>query len=297
VHEIEKISPLLADERVTDILITSGSKTQVEVSGKLTEVEPLFENESQLRSWAQAVFSSCGGRLDLSRPLGEVSVPTEFGLLRIHAVLAGECSFDTQVSIRRHPLRSLSLQELLEAKSIDLNQVQLIQSILLNKENFVIVGGTGAGKTNLLRAMLNEASSERIVTLEENYELALAGNAVALKTRENNHEGVGAITLTTLLRNALRMRPDRIVIGEARGEELLLLLQSLNTGHTGAGFSLHANSYKDAYLRMVGILNFAGVSNELAKALIANSIHWIIEVKREGGLRRVVAIERLKVEL
>jgi pilus assembly protein CpaF len=297
VHEIEKLKPLLADESVTDILITSGSKTQVEVSGKLTEVEPLFESESELRAWVQALFSGCGGMLDLSQPLGEISVPTDFGLLRIHAVLAGECSFDTQVSIRRHPLQSLSLQELLAANSINLNQLQLIQAILQNKENFVIVGGTGAGKTTLLRAMLNEVSSERIVTLEENFELALAGNAVELKTRDNNHEGVGAITLTTLLRNALRMRPDRIVIGEARGEELLLLLQSLNTGHTGAGFSLHANSYKDAYLRMVGILNFAGVSNELAKALIANSIHWVIEVQREGGLRRVVAIERLNVEL
>ena len=296
-HEIEKLKPLLADERVTDILITSSPKTQVEVSGKLTEVESFFENESELRAWVQALFSSCGGRLDLSQPLGEVSVPTDFGLLRIHAVLAGECSFDTQVSIRRHPLRSLSLQELLATNSINLNQLQLIQTILLNRENFVIVGGTGAGKTTLLRAMLNEISSERIVTLEDNFELALSGNAVALKTRDSNHEGVGAITLTTLLRNALRMRPDRIVIGEARGEELLLLLQSLNTGHTGAGFSLHANSYKDAYLRMVGILNFAGVSNELAKALIANSIHWIIEVKREDGLRRLVAIERLNVEL
>jgi pilus assembly protein CpaF len=297
VHEIEKLKPLLADERVTDFLISSSPKTLVEASGKLTEVEPLFENESELRAWVQAVFSSWGGRLDLAQPLGEVSVPTEYGLLRIHAVLAGECSFDTQVSIRRHPLRSLSLQELLEANSINLNQLQLIQTILQNRENFVIVGGTGAGKTTLLRAMLNEVSSERIVTLEENFELALSGNAIALKTRESNHEGVGAITLTTLLRNALRMRPDRIVIGEARGEELLLLLQSLNTGHTGAGFSLHANSYRDAYLRMVGILNFAGVSNELAKALIANSIHWIIEVKREGGLRRLVAIERLNVEL
>jgi pilus assembly protein CpaF len=297
VHEIEKLKPLLQDERVTDILITSGSKTQVEVSGKLTEVESLFEDGSELRAWVQALFSSWGGRLDLSQPLGEVSVPTDFGLLRIHAVLAGECSFDTQVSIRRHSLRSLSLQELLASNSINLNQLQLMQSILLNKENFVIVGGTGAGKTTLLRAMLNEVSGERIVTLEENFELALAGIAVALKTRESNHEGVGAITLTTLLRNALRMRPDRIVIGEARGEELLLLLQSLNTGHTGAGFSLHANSYKDAYLRMVGILNFAGVSNNLAKALIANSIHWVIEVRREDGLRRVMAIERLNVEL
>ncbi len=159
------------------------------------------------------------------------------------------------------------------------------------------MGGTGAGKTTLLRAILNEVSGERIITLEENFELALTGNAVALKTRESNHEGVGEITLSSLLRNALRMRPDRIVIGEARGEELVLLLQSLNTGHTGAGFSLHANSYQEAFLRMVGILNFAGVPKDLAKSLIASSIHWVIEVKREGSQRKVVAVERLKIEL
>lgn len=295
--EIEKLNSLLADERVTDVLIGSVSRTQIEVSGQLTEIEALFEDESEFRSWIQDLFSSCGGRLDLSQPLGEVSVSTEYGLLRIHAVLAGECSTNTQVSIRRHPIRSLSLQELYSANSLDENQLRLIHSILLNRENFVIVGGTGAGKTTLLRAILNEVSGERIITLEENFELALTGNAVALKTRESNHEGVGEITLSSLLRNALRMRPDRIVIGEARGEELVLLLQSLNTGHTGAGFSLHANSYQEAFLRMVGILNFAGVPKDLAKSLIASSIHWVIEVKREGSQRKVVAVERLKIEL
>ena len=295
--EIEKLSSLLADKRVTDVLFSSARKTQIELSGKLIEVEDLFEDESQLRLWIQGIFSFCGGRLDLSQPLGEVSVSTEYGLLRIHAVLAGECSANTQVSIRRHPISSLSLQELYTANSLDENQLRQIHSILLNRENFVIVGGTGAGKTTLLRAILSEVSGERIITLEENFELALRGNAVALKTRESNHEGVGEITLSILLRNALRMRPDRIVIGEARGEELVLLLQSLNTGHTGAGFSLHANSYQEAFLRMVGILNFAGVQNDLAKSLIANSIHWVIEVKREGSQRRVVAIERLKIEL
>ncbi len=295
--EIEKLGSLLADKRVTDVLFSSARKTQIELSGKLIEVEDLFEDESQLRLWIQGIFSFCGGRLDLSQPLGEVSVSTEYGLLRIHAVLAGECSANTQVSIRRHPISSLSLQELYTANSLDENQLRQIHSILLNRENFVIVGGTGAGKTTLLRAILSEVSGERIITLEENFELALRGNAVALKTRTSNHEGVGEITLSILLRNALRMRPDRIVIGEARGEELVLLLQSLNTGHTGAGFSLHANSYQEAFLRMVGILNFAGVQNELAKSLIANSIHWVIEVKREGSQRRVVAIERLKIEL
>lgn len=295
--EIEKLSSLLADERVTDVLIDSESRTQIDVSGQLTEIQAVFEDESELRSWVQRLFTNCGGRLDLSQPLGEVSVSTEYGLLRIHAVLAGECSPNTQVSIRRHPKSSLSLQELYSANSLDESQLRLIHSIILSRENFVIVGGTGAGKTTLLRAILNEVSGERIITLEENFELALRGNAVALKTREPNHEGVGEITLSNLLRNALRMRPDRIVIGEARGEELVLLLQSLNTGHSGAGFSLHANSHQDAYLRMVGILNFAGVPKDLAKSLIASSIHWVIEVKREGSQRKVVAVERLKIDI
>ena len=116
--EIDKISSLLADGRVTDILISSRSMTQIEVSGQLTEIEAVFEDESELRSWVQRLFSNCGGRLDLSQPLGEVSVSTEYGILRIHAVLAGECSPNTQVSIRRHPKSFLLLQDLYSANSL-----------------------------------------------------------------------------------------------------------------------------------------------------------------------------------
>jgi pilus assembly protein CpaF len=297
VNELEKLDSLLANERVTDILISSAGPTLVDISGELKISESLFKSEPELNIWLQEIFSQCGSRLDISHPLGEISLQTQYGLIRIHAVLAGECSTQTQVSIRRHPAKQLSLRQLLSENSITQVQHALLISILTNRENFVIVGGTGSGKTTLLRAMLNEVSHERIVTLEENFELTLSGNAVALRTRESNHEGKGEITLTALLRNALRMRPDRIVIGEARGEELVLLLQSLNTGHAGAGFSLHANSLDDAYLRLASILNFAGVSNELAQPLIASSIQWIIEVRRESGHRRVVAIERLKHEL
>ena len=296
-QEIERIGHLLGDEKVTDVLIDSASRIHVERDGSLTQVNEVFADETDLKSWIHSVISGGGGRLDLAQPLSEVSLFTDFGLLRVHAVLAGQCSPTTKVSIRRHPAQSLSLQELQSKGAISQEQLNLLQWILSSKENYVIVGGTGAGKTTLLRALLNEVASERIITLEENYELQLPGNSIALQTRENNQEGVGSISLTTLLRNALRMRPDRIVIGEARGEELLLLLQSLNTGHNGAGFTLHANSQRDALPRMIGILNFSGVSSHVASALIASAIQWVIEVRRTSEGRKVVAIERLHVEL
>ena len=291
--EIERLAHLLEEANVSDILIYSSDQCIVEKDGTLVETASPFADEQDCRSWVQKLFAENSGRIDLSQPISEVSIDSRFGLLRVHVVLAGECSERTQISIRRHTSELLSLSDLLASNFLSpVQSIQLLE-ILRAKQNFVIVGGTGSGKTTLLRAMLSEVSSERVITIEENFELGLKGNSVALKTRENNHEGVGEIALSKLLRNALRMRPDRLVIGEARGEELLLLLQSLNTGHSGAGFTLHANSHRDALSRMLSILVFAGVPAELAKALVLEAVHWVIEVKRTATGRAVVAIERL----
>jgi pilus assembly protein CpaF len=295
--ELERLRPFLENPKVTDVLICGTRDVLIESDGVLVSAEPIFGSTDEINSWVKAVFSRCGSRLDLAQPLGEVSLQSEFGLLRIHAVLAGECSEETQVSIRRHTSKKTSLEELLKLGAITLDQSIQLKRIIHAKENFVIVGATGAGKTTLLRAMLSEVSTERIITIEENFELALGGNSISLKTRENNQEGIGEISLTKLLRNALRMRPDRLVIGEARGEELLLLLQSLNTGHSGAGFTLHANSHKDALGRMLGLLAQSGIGTELGRILISNSIHWVIEVRRVGNGRKVEAIERFAYEL
>jgi pilus assembly protein CpaF len=289
---IERIYHLLDDPNVSDVLIHSAIKCLVERDGILYEVDKMFTDEAECQNWIQKLFAESGGRVDFSQPIGDVSLETEHGLLRVHAVLAGDCSELTQISIRRHAVQHLELQDLVSKGFLTSTQKEKVIAILRAKQNFVIVGGTGSGKTTLLRSMLSEVHNERIVTIEENYELRLQGNAVALKTRENNHEGVGAISLSRLLTNALRMRPDRIVIGEARGEELMILLQSLNTGHAGAGFTLHANSYKDAYSRMLSILSFVGIQNDIARTLIDNSIQWVIEVKRLSSGRSVVAIER-----
>jgi pilus assembly protein CpaF len=296
VKELERLKPIIEDPKVTDILVSGTKDVLIESDGMLTSDKSIFDSIDEINTWVKSIFSRCGSRLDLAQPLGEVSFQSEFGLLRIHAVLAGECSEDTQVSIRRHASKKTSLEELLKLEAITLDQSIQLKQIIHAKENFVIVGATGAGKTTLLRAMLSEVSTERIITIEENYELALNGNSISLKTRENNHESVGEITLTKLLRNALRMRPDRLVIGEARGEELLLLLQGLNTGHSGAGFTLHANSHKEALSRMLGLLAQSGIGTDLGRILINNSIHWVIEVRRDSSGRKVVAIERFIYE-
>ncbi len=288
--EIDRIADLLEDQSITDILI--GSTCTVESNAALKELENPFKDEQETRSFIQKVFSENAGRIDISQPISEVSIITDHGLLRVHAVLAGECAQRTEISIRRHATQSLGLDELESRQTLAFEEKSKLQQIIKSKENFVIVGGTGAGKTTLLRAMLSTVSNERIITIEENYELGLTGRAVSLKTRGNNHEGVGEISLARLLREALRMRPDRLVIGEARGEELKLLLQSLNTGHSGAGFTLHANSFSEAKSRMLAMLNMSGVQTELATNLIASAIHWVIEICRTEQGRKIVAIEK-----
>jgi pilus assembly protein CpaF len=292
---LEPIRKLLEQPETTDVLISGSKKTLVERAGQLQEVTNVFESEEALRNWAVLVIRSGGGRIDISKPISEVSLNTDWGLLRFHCVLGGECSSITQISIRRHSTKHFELSDLVSSQFLSDEQVVILKQILIEKSNFVIVGGTGTGKTTLLRALMNHCSAERIITIEDSPELELTGNAIALKTRMANHEEVGAVTTSALLREALRMRPDRLVIGEVRGEELVVLLQALNTGHSGSGFTLHANSISEVVPRMLAILAGVGMQPSLAKVLISASIHWAIEVKRLATGRQVVAIERLVI--
>ena len=291
--ETNLLQIFFSDHRVTDVLFDGSFSALIEKEGILEKVDSPFASEEEVTSWAKQLIRTNGSRLDIAKPFSEVSLDTEFGLLRIHAVLQGECSKRTQVSIRRHKSASLSLENLLRSSSITQDQLDLLLQIIKYKENFVIIGGTGSGKTTLLKAMLNLASKERVITIEDAKELNLSGNAVSLLTRPANHEGVGEISISQLLREALRMRPDRLVIGEARGEELLVLLQAMNTGHSGAGFTLHANSVNDSLTRMLAILAGVGIKPELGRLLVSSAITWVIEVKRLESRRVVTAIQRL----
>jgi pilus assembly protein CpaF len=287
------LEEIFSDPGITDVLLDGCKSALVEKDGKLQTISQPFDNESDLNLWARNIMNQNNSRLDISKPISEVTVETSAGLLRIHVVLAGECSKLTQVSIRRHAISSMSLESLRSSGSLDEIQLNKLRQIISQKENFVIIGGTGSGKTTLLKAMLSEVANERIISIEDAAELNLAGNSVCLTTRRNNHEGVGEVTLSHLLREALRMRPDRLVIGEARGEELLLLLQAMNTGHSGSGFTLHANSVRNLIPRMLAILAGIGVATKLAKLLIRSSITWVIEVKRFNSNRTVTNIQRL----
>jgi pilus assembly protein CpaF len=292
-QSIDLLSETLNKEGLTDLLFDGCGAALAEINGQLVKVDNPFLDEESIQIWIKKLLGDWGARLDLAKPIAEITIPTEFGLLRIHAVLGGECSTRTQISIRRHSITKLTLSNLTTRKTIDDSQLVVLKQIISSRENFIIVGGTGCGKTTLLKAMLEEVAQERIITIEDAPELDLGGNAVSLITRSNNHEGVGRISLGALLREALRMRPDRIVIGEARGEELLVLLQALNTGHSGSGFSLHANNHGEVQSRMLTILSGAGVNHDFAKQLIRNSISWVIEVSRDNDARKVVAIKRM----
>jgi pilus assembly protein CpaF len=292
-QSIDLLSETLNKEGLTDLLFDGCGAALAEINGQLVKVDNPFLDEESIQIWIKKLLGDWGARLDLAKPIAEITIPTEFGLLRIHAVLGGECSTRTQISIRRHSITKLTLSNLTTRKTIDDSQLVVLKQIISSRENFLIVGGTGCGKTTLLKAMLEEVAQERIITIEDTPELDLGGNAVSLITRSNNHEGVGQILLGALLREALRMRPDRIVIGEARGEELLVLLQALNTGHSGSGFTLHARNLSEVQSRLLTILSGAGVNHDFAKQLIRNSISWVIEVSRDNDARKVVAIKRM----
>jgi len=292
--ELDAVKGLLEDPLVSDLLVDGHLSLQVERSGSLETAPNPFQDELEVVSWIRNLLKLHGSRLDIAKPISEATFDSNYGLLRVHAVLGGECSKRTQISIRRHSSSNHSLRDLVRNEFIAEQQLNTLLEIVKSRENFVVIGGTGTGKTNLLKAMLGETSHERIITIEDAAELNLSGNSVALITRSSNHEGIGQVTLGHLVREALRMRPDRLVIGEARGEELLVLLQAINTGHNGSGFTLHANSVEDAWPRLLGILVGAGVSIEFAQLLIASSITWVIEVKRVSGKRVVSAIQRLR---
>lgn len=292
--ELAALKELLEDSLVTDVLIDGYISVQIERSGILETKPNPFQDELEVVSWIRNLLRLHGSRLDVARPISEATFDSEYGLLRVHAVLGGECAKRTQISIRRHSISNLSLRDLMSKDSISEEQRNTLLEIVKSRENFVVIGGTGTGKTTLLKAMLVEASNERIITVEDSAELNLSGNNVGLIIRSSNHEGIGQITLGHLVREALRMRPDRLVIGEARGEELLVLLQAINTGHNGSGFTLHANSVEDAWPRLLGVLVGSGVNIDFAQLLVSSSITWVIEMKRVNGNRSVSAIQRLR---
>ena len=283
---------MFQDPDITDLLVDSNRTIQVIKKGQLITRAEFFADDKELQDLAKSLIRDAGGRIDLARPFADVNMKSEFGQLRVHALLGNECSNGTQLSIRRHPTEPISLQQLLEIGSITSFQLSQLQELIDNKRNFVIVGATGSGKTTLLRAMLNQAPCQRLITIEDNAELKIT-NAIELFTRQANTDGYGEISMQQLVREALRMRPDRLAIGEARGIELATLVQALNTGHNGVGFTLHANGIQQGITRMQAFLAVAGIESQLAALMISSSIDYAIELSATD--RKVIAIEKVSI--
>ncbi|MFM1957241.1 MAG: hypothetical protein RLZ41_640 [Actinomycetota bacterium] len=213
------------------------------------------------------------------------------GGLRVHAALASGCNPNTHLSIRVHSNRLFGLEQLADFGMLDQVQLAELRQIISSRENFLISGATGSGKTTLLRAMLSECVGERILALEDVAELGLqSSNYISLQTRQSNIEGKGEIPLERLVREALRMRPDRLVIGEVRGAELIVMLQALNTGHRGAGATIHANSFVDVMPRVKSIGRAVGFDAESMTEQMRSAFTWIIHVEH----RKVVTIAKVK---
>ncbi len=283
---------LLKDPTISDILINGPKSVYVERRGKMEKTNVTFRNSEHLMQIIDRIISKVGRRVDESCPMVDARMVdgSRFNAIIPPLALDGPC-----VSIRRFGANPLKLEDLLRLKAFTPEMVMLLEGAIKARLNMIISGGTGSGKTTLLNTLSSFIPNEqRIVTIEDAAELQLQQeHVVRLETRPPNIEGKGAITATDLLRNALRMRPERIIIGECRGAEALDMLQAMNTGHEGSMTTLHANSPRDALARLETMIMMAGFELPLKamRTQIASAVDLIIQTNRlQGGARKVTHI-------
>jgi pilus assembly protein CpaF len=286
---------LLKDSTISDILINGPKSIYVERRGKLERTTVQFRDNSHLLQIIDRIVSKVGRRVDEVCPMVDARLPDGS---RVNAIIPPLALDGPAVSIRRFGANPLKLEDLLNYKAFTPEMVMLLEGSIKARLNIIISGGTGSGKTTLLNTLSSFIPGhERIVTIEDAAELQLQQeHVVRLETRPPNIEGKGAITATDLVKNALRMRPERVIIGECRGPETLDMLQAMNTGHEGSMTTLHANTPRDAIARIETMITMAGFDLPL-KALrqqIASSVDLIIQANRlQGGVRKITHITEI----
>jgi pilus assembly protein CpaF len=283
---------LLKDASISDILINGPKNIYVERRGKMERTTVEFRDNSHLMQIIDRIVSKVGRRVDEVCPMVDARLPDGS---RVNAIIPPLALDGAAVSIRRFGKNPLKLEDLLNYKAFTPEMVMLLEGAMKARLNIVISGGTGSGKTTLLNTLSSFISNQdRIVTIEDAAELQLQQeHVVRLETRPPNIEGKGAITATDLVRNALRMRPERIIIGECRGPETLDMLQAMNTGHEGSLTTTHANTPRDAIARVETMIMMAGFDLPI-KAMrqqIASAVDLVVQANRlQGGVRRVTHI-------
>ncbi|MFE3836875.1 CpaF family protein [Pseudogemmobacter sonorensis] len=294
-YEVMGLGPLeilINDETVSDILINGPEQVFVEQGGLLELTDVQFQDEAHLRRILQKIVGMVGRRLDESTPY--VDARLQDGS-RLNAVIAPIALDGTLVSIRKFRKDKLSLEQLALLGAMSEKMAIYLRAAVACRLNIVISGGTGSGKTTLLNALSAFIGKrERIITVEDTAELQLQQTHVGrMESRPPNIEGKGAVTQRDCLRNALRMRPDRIIVGETRGDEVIDMLQAMNTGHDGSMTTIHANSARDATSRLENMVAMAGIEIPLAalRRQVASAVNLIVQVNRlQDGSRKITSI-------
>ena len=284
------LEPLLQDPTISDILVNTHKQVYIERKGLLELTTVSFRDDQHLLRIIDKIVSQVGRRVDESTPMVDARLSDGS---RVNAIIPPLAVDGPLLSIRRFGTDKLMPQDLVEKKALTSGMMELLQGAVKAKLNIIIVGGTGAGKTTLLNALsVFISNKERIVTIEDAAELQLKQpHVVRLETRPPNIEGHGAVRQRQLLVNSLRMRPDRIVVGEVRGEEALDMLQAMNTGHDGSLTTIHANTPRDAVSRLEVMVSLANANMQLMsiRQQIASAVHLFVQTARlSDGSRRVV---------
>jgi pilus assembly protein CpaF len=286
------LAPLMADPSVTDILVNGANQVYVERFGRLAETDVRFRNEEHLLRIIQRIAARVGRRIDEASPMVDARLPDGS---RVNATIAPVALDGSTLSIRRFGRQRMRRDDLLRLGTISADMIAFLELAVTARKNMLISGGTGAGKSTFLGAIAEAIpDTERVITIEDAAELILdQRHVVRMETRPPNVEGRGRITARDLVINSLRMRPDRIIVGEVRGPEALDMLQAMNTGHDGSLTTVHANTPRDALARLETMVLMAGLDlpSRAIREQIVSAIQLLIHIKRyEDGVRRVASI-------
>lgn len=289
------LEPLLKDDSVTDILINTHEVVYVERAGRLQRTNVRFQDTRHLVRIINKIVAAVGRRVDESQPMVDARLADGS---RVNAIIPPLAVDGPLVSIRKFARSPLAMDRLVELGSISREMAQVLQAVVQARRNVLISGGTGSGKTTLLNALSAYVDDhERIITIEDSAELQLQQSHVGrLETRPANIEGQGEVQQRELVRNALRMRPDRIIVGEVRSGEAFDMLQAMNTGHDGSMTTVHANTPRDALSRVEQMVGMAGldIPARSIRGQIASAIHVVIQAERmEDGTRRIVSVAEI----
>ncbi len=284
------LEPLLRDPAISDVLVNGPGEVWVERAGVLERSDVTFASEAEIVAAVERVLAPLGLRIDRASPAVDARLADGS---RLHAIVPPASVDGPVVAVRRFTEAVGDLEELVAAGSLSSHHHERLMEAVSERRNILISGGTGSGKTTVLNLLSKLISpDERVVTIEDAAELQLSGHVVRLEARPPNAEGAGSVGLDQLLRHALRLRPDRIVVGEVRGPEALVMLGALTTGHDGSMSTIHASSPEEALLRLE-TLALAGDSRarpETIERQIGSALDLIVQLERRGGERRVVSV-------